>query len=223
MSGEPGPDGTQAMNAESLTPPTSDAAVVPAGGGAIPAPETSAVAVPSAASEDAATAEPAAAAAVGPADAPAVVGVPRRRSLAIVAGLTRVLRFALVLAGFGFGVLLGYQYFLTSQPAPTGQVVDPATAGNLPAPVVREFIAAVARNDADAIRSAVPATPYKALTAEMSRWEINKVTSVETLATFEDGQRTATAFVMIGRDGSQNPVAINLVVETQAGNIVGFK
>ena len=57
----------------------------------------------------------------------------------------------------------------------------------------------------------------------MSRWEINTVTSVKTLSTFEDGQRTATAFVMIGRDGSQNPVAINLIVETQAGNIVGFK
>ena len=49
------------------------------------------------------------------------------------------------------------------------------------------------------------------------------MTSVKTLATYEDGQRTATAFVMIGRDGSQNPVAINLIVETQAGNIVGFK
>ena len=39
----------------------------------------------------------------------------------------------------------------------------------------------------------------------------------------EDGQRTATAFVMIGRDSSQNPVAINLVVETETGNIVSFK
>ncbi len=212
MSGDPGPNGTPAMNADPLTPPTSDAAVVPGGAGAIPAAETGAVAVPSAA---AASAEAI--------DAPAVIGAPRRRSLAIVAGLTRVLRFALVLAGFAFGVAIGYQAFTTSEPPPTTAVVDPATAGNLPAPVVREFIAAVARNDADAIRSAVSADPYKALTAEMSRWEINTVTSVKTLATYEDGQRTATAFVMIGRDGSQNPVAINLVVETQAGNIVGFK
>ncbi len=140
-----------------------------------------------------------------------------------MAGLIRVLRFALVLAGFAFGVALGYQAFLRSEPPPTASVAELATAGNLPAPVVREFIAAVARNDADAIRSTVSADPYKALTAEMSRWEINTVTSVKTLATFEDGQRTATAFVMIGRDGSQNPVAINLIVETQAGNIVGFK
>ncbi len=88
---------------------------------------------------------------------------------------------------------------------------------------MREFIAAVGRNDADAIRSAVPATPYKALTSEMSRWEINTVTSVETLATYEDGQRTATAFVIVGRDSSRSPVAINLIVETEAGNIVGFK
>ena len=209
MSGDEGLGGTAAMNAEPLTPPASDAAVVPAGAVAVPATETGAVAAPSAAA-------PAV-------DAPAVIGAPRRRSLAIVAGLTRVLRFALVLAGFAFGVAIGYQAFTTSEPPPTTAAVDPATAGNLPAPVVREFIAAVARNDADAIRSAVAADPYKALTAEMSRWEINEVTSVKTLATYEDGQRTATAFVMIGRDGSQNPVAINLVVETQAGNIVGFK
>ena len=222
MSGNHGPDGTPAMNPEPMTPPTSDAAVAPAGSGAIPAPETGAVAIPPAASEDAAAAEPATAAAPA-ADAQPAIGAPRRRSLAIVAGFTRLLRFALLLAGFAFGVALGYQAFLRSEPPPSGQVVDAATAGNLPAPVVREFIAAVARNDADAIRSTVAADPYKALTAEMSRWEINTVTSVKTLATYEDGQRTATAFVMVGRDRSQNPVAINLIVETQAGNIVGFK
>jgi hypothetical protein len=49
------------------------------------------------------------------------------------------------------------------------------------------------------------------------------VTSVETLATYEDGTRTSTAFVMVGRDGSSNPIAINLIVETQDGNIVGFR
>jgi hypothetical protein len=69
----------------------------------------------------------------------------------------------------------------------------------------------------------VPAAPYKSLTAEMTRWEIHEVTKVDTLATYEDGQRTATAFVMIGRDSSKNPVAINLIVETDKGNIVGFK
>ena len=222
MSGEPRPDGTEAINAEPLTPPTSDAAVVPAAAGAIPVPDSAPVAAPASASGDAAAVEPAAAAAAA-VDAPPAIGAARRRRLAIVAGLTRVLRFALMLALLAVGIALGYQSFSTSQPPPTAPVVDPATAGNQPAPVVREFIAAVGRNDADAIRSAVPATPYKALTAEMSRWEINTVTSVETLATYEDGQRTATAFVMIGRNSSKNPVAINLVVETQAGNIVGFK
>jgi hypothetical protein len=143
--------------------------------------------------------------------------------MAIVAGLTRVLRFALMLALLAVGIAIGYQSFITSRPPTTGPISDPATAGNQPAPVVREFIAAVGRNDADAIRSAVPATPYKALTSEMSRWEINTVTSVDTLATYEDGQRTATAFVIVGRDSGKNPVAINLIVETQAGNIVGFK
>jgi hypothetical protein len=147
----------------------------------------------------------------------------RRRALTVVAGLTRLLRYAFMVALLAAGVAIGYQAFLTSLPAPTGPVSDAATAGNQPAPVVRELIAAIGRNDADAIRSSVPAEPYKALTSEMARWEIQEVTSVETLATYEDGQRTATAFVMIGRDNSRNPVAINLIVETQAGNIVGFK
>ena len=222
MSGEPRPDGTEAINAEPLTPPTSDAAVGPAAAGAIAVPGSAPVAAPAVASEDAATMEPAAAPTTA-VDAPPAIGGTRRRRLALVAGLTRVLRFAMMLALLAVGIALGYQSFTTSRPPVTGPVVDPATAGNQPAPVVREFIAAVGRNDADAIRSAVPATPYKALTSEMSRWEVNIVTSVETLATYEDGQRTATAFVIVGRDSGKNPVAINLIVETQAGNIVGFK
>ena len=231
MSGQPRPDTGGATNAEPLTPQSTDATVIPADAGAITPTETAAtaIAVPEAgvtvipSPGPTVTATNAGDAATAAAEAGAAPAPARRRRLAVLAGLTRLLRFALMLALLAVGVAIGYQSFLTSQPAPTGPVADPATAGNLPAPVVREFIAAVGRNDADAIRSAVPADPYKALTAEMARWEIQQVTKVETLATYEDGQRTTTAFVMIGRDSSRNPVAINLIVETEAGNIVGFK
>lgn len=229
MSGER-PVTAEAANAKPVHPPTNDPAVVSAEAGAIPPAETPAAAVPVPEagatviprSESATAIAPAEVTAEGSVVAP-VVTPARRRLLAVLAGLTRVLRFALVLAIFGVGVAIGYQSFLGSQPLPTGALVDPATAGNQPTPVVRELVAAIARDDADGIRSAVPATPYKSLASEMARWEFQEVTSVETLATYEDGARTATAFVMIGRDSNGNPVAINLIVETDASNIVTFR
>ena len=235
MRGQPLPAPGHGSKAEPVTVPSSDATVIRADANAIPPDETgaTAVSIPEAGGAVVPVPEPAEAAADAAAVPAGTVAVPaagnvavparRPRRLAVVAGLTRLARLALALGLLVVGVAIGYQTFLTSQPAPTGPVADPATAGNLPAPVVREFLAAVGRNDADAIRSAVPAAPYKSLTAEMARWEIHEVTKVETLATYEDGQRTATAFVMIGRDSSQNPVAINLVVETETGNIVSFK
>lgn len=238
MTGQPHPGPGEATTLEPVAPTSADATVVPADAGAIPPAETgatAAVAIPEAGGTALPVPDPAAAtaavaaptpeptAATTAADAGLAVPTRRPRRLAVLAGLTRVLRFAMMLALLTVGTAIGYQSFLTSQPAPTGPVADPATAGNLPAPVVREFLAAMGRNDADAIRSTLPPEPYKSLTAEMTRWEIHEVTKVDTLATYEDGQWTATAFVMIGRDSSQNPVAINLIVETQAGNIVDFK
>jgi hypothetical protein len=137
--------------------------------------------------------------------------------------LGRLLRFAFVLALFAAGVTIGYQAHLATSAVQGGPVADPATAGNQPAPVIRELIAAVESNDADRIRSVIPAEPYKRFTSEMETWSFQEVTSVETLATFEDGTRTATAFVMIGRNPQGSPVAINLVVQTNAGKIVDFK
>ncbi len=160
-----------------------------------------------------------------PADAaaPPAIRRSRRVALAAAAGLVRLLRFAVVLALFAGGVALGYSAHQSTNVGSAAPVADPATAGNQPAPVIRELIAAVESNDADRIRSVVPSEPYKLFTSEMQNWSFQEVTSVETLATFEDGTRTATAFVMIGRSAQGNPVTINLVVETDAGNIVDFK
>jgi hypothetical protein len=223
-----------ALDSEAVAPPmNSEAAAVPADGDAT---TSDAAAVP--ADADASTATPATTVttatpattpaaptdAASPADATAGVSPARRRGLAVLAGLTRLLRFAFVVAIFVGGLALGYQAFLLSEPQPTGVSAGGAvTATGEAPPVVRELIAAIGSNDADRIRSAVPADPYKSFTSEMARWEFQEVTSVETLATYVDGPRTATAFMMIGRDNAGNPIAINLVVETESGAIVGFK
>jgi len=227
MSGETRPASGEAIGVEPVSPPASESAVIPGEGAAGQAATIETGAIETGAIETGAIAPaPAAPPATAPsvaADAPPAISTARRRLLVLRAGLGRVLRFALVLAIFIGGVAFGYRAFLASQPAPSAPFSDAATAGNQASPVVREFIAAVATNDADAVRSAVPAGPYKLFTYEMERWEFQEVTSVDTLATYEDGTRTSTAFVMVGRDPSNNPIAINLIVETQDGNIVGFK
>jgi hypothetical protein len=226
MSDHPHPAQPDPTRAEP-TPPTSEAAAIPAdadaGAGSIALPAAETVAESEAVAPPAVPEAPAAATAVAVADAPPAISRARRRVLAARAGLARVLRFALVVALFIGGIAFGYQAYLSTEAARALPAIDPATAGNQASPVVREFIAAVATNDADAIRSAVPSGPYKLFTYEMERWSFQVVTSVDTLATFEDGNRTATEFVMNGRDSTGNPIAINLVVETEDGNIVSFK
>ena len=202
-----GPEpGTPPANEASVAA-TADAIAVPADGEAVETATTAAT-------------EPAA---VPVAGATPVLSRARRRSLTVVAGLSRVLRFGLVVALFAVGVALGYQSFLNQAQVTAAPGPDPATAGNQPAPVIRELIAAVGTNDADRIRAAMPSEPYKSFTSEMQRWEFKEVTAVETLATFEDGTRTATSFVMLGRDLAGNPIAMTIVAETKDGNIVGFK
>jgi len=217
------PDG---LGTEPESPPASEAS-----GGAAPAAGDVPADGPAAASAESAALP--SEAAVAPPDAavppiPAVATTPvvraaRRRGLAVVAGIGRLLRFALVVALFALGVAVGNQAFLNSQSAATRSAADPATTGKQPALVVQEFISAVGTNDADRIRSTVPAEPYKLFTSEIERWKFQQVTSVETLATYQDGPRAATAFVMLGLDTAGNPIAMDLIVETQDGNIVGFK
>jgi len=220
------PDG---LGNEPAAPPASEASVAPsaqaaAATDAVPAAELVAVHPEAAAMSADPAATPTDAAVPVPAVATTpVVSAARRRGLAVVAGVGRFLRFALVVALFALGVAVGNQAFLNSQSAATRSAADPATAGRQPALVVQEFISAVGTNDADRIRSTVPAEPYKLFTSEIERWKFQQVTSVETLGTYQDGPRAATAFVMLGLDTAGNPIAMDLIVETQDGNIVGFK
>lgn len=146
---------------------------------------------------------------------------PRRRVVAI-AGLRRVLGFALSVGLLVGGIALGYNAFVTSQPA-TAPVVDPATNGVQAPPAVAELSAALASNDADKVRAAVQGDPYKLLTSEMQRWNFRDVATVETLSTLVDGDRTATVLVIIGNATDGTPVTVNLIVQTQDGAIVSFR
>jgi hypothetical protein len=145
---------------------------------------------------------------------------PRRATFA--RGLKKLAAFAFTVALLVGGVAIGYSRYLAVQPAeqPVG---DPVTSGVQPTAAVQEFISALSTNDADAIRSAVPADPYKLLTNEMERWSFGEVSAVETLSTYIDGPRTSTAVILRGTSTDGSPVAINLVIQTMDGAIVSFR
>ena len=160
-----------------------------------------------------------------PATTPATgiaVAAERRSRARLVAGLRRFARFAIMLALLVGGAALGSRSFQASQPAPP-VLGDPVTAGVPTPPVVTEFIAAFATNNADAIRSAVPAEPYKQLASELQRWDISTITSIQTLSTFEQAGHSSTAIVMIGRSSAGNVVTINLIIQESGGKIVSFR
>ena len=154
--------------------------------------------------------------------ASAEAALPSRRRLVALAGLGRLVRFIVMVALLVAGVALGSASFQRSQP-PAPVAGDPVTAGVAPPAIVQEFVTALASNDPDAIRSAVPTDPYKLLAAELQRWDFATVTSVQTLSTFADGPRSSTAIVLIGHTSGGNPVSINLIVHADAGKIVSFR
>ena len=154
--------------------------------------------------------------------ASAEAALPSRRRLVALAGLGRLVRFIVMVTLLVAGVALGSASFQRSQP-PAPVAGDPVTAGVAPPAIVQEFVTALASNDPDAIRSAVPTDPYKLLAAELQRWDFATVTSVETLSTFADGPRSSTAIVLVGHTSGGNPVSINLIVHADAGKIVSFR
>jgi hypothetical protein len=136
-----------------------------------------------------------------------------------------VFRFAtliLTIAMLGAGVAAGYAVFLRVQPPPP-VVGDIATAGVAAPAVVKELADALATNNADALRSSMDAGPYQLLAGEMQGWSMQGVTSVKTLATMQDGSRSATEIVIIGRNTEGNPLVFNLVVQVDNNQIVSFR
>lgn len=188
--------------------------------------EPTAPAEPAAPAAEALPAEPLAAEALPaapfveptPAAAPAVDPTPRR--LRVVAATRRLLAAVLLLAIFGLGAAVGYSTFVVNEPA--APAVGGPALGDTPAPAsVQELVAGLAANDPDALRSAVPPQPFQVLTTAMQG--VQEVRSVETLATFADGPRTASHLILHVVQENGVPATFNLTVLTQDGAIVGVR
>ena len=136
--------------------------------------------------------------------------------------LWRLVTSLFALALFAGGVALGVSAYQRVQPPPP-VVGDPSTGGVPTPPVVKELAAALKSNDADSLRSAVPADPYRLLTGELQSWQIQGVTSVETLATMQDGPRSATEIIITGKAPNGDARVFNLVVHVNDNQIVDFR
>jgi hypothetical protein len=165
--------------------------------------------------------------------APEMVAAPSRRRLArerlvrarnrLATGLVLIGRTLLPIGLFAAGIALGLNIFGASRPAPA-PVVGISEMVNVEAPpVVRELIASLETNDADATRAALGSAPYGLLAGELQEWGYQEVTDVETLGTFVDGTASTTAIVLRGHDANSRPLIINLIVQVEGGAIVSFR
>jgi hypothetical protein len=214
-------------------PPPADTATPPVAPPVEPAPEsavaTAATAVADAPAAPAAvTADAAASSGAGAsADAGVATDVPAeakpRRRLAMPLAVAWALRAIIGTALFVGGIAIGYAWYQSDQVETPAVIADPATAGVATPAVVREFVAALASNDSDALRSAVTGDPYRLLAGELQKWGFQEVTSVETLATTVQGERSATEIVMRGVDTAAAPIIINLIVHTEGNAITDFR
>jgi hypothetical protein len=86
-----------------------------------------------------------------------------------------------------------------------------------------EFITALGSNDADGLRSSLDVQPHADLTSEFKRFDIQKVTGVETLGTSVDGTRSATEILVRSVKTDGLPFDVNLVILVNNGKIEGFR
>lgn len=167
---------------------------------------------------------PATAEAGSAADAPAAGAPATARRLALTASMARLGRLLVTIALLVLGGAIGVMAFQAREAPGTAPAAgDPATAGIAAPAVVLELADAMAANDTDRIRAAVPGDPYGLLTKEMGNWSFGEVTGVDALATYQDEGRTATELVVHGRTSSGSPLLINLIVHVEGGVIVNFR
>lgn len=143
----------------------------------------------------------------------------RRGALGGLRTLAVVAIVALLLVG---GVALGTYIFQTAR-ANTGAAAGPASSLVDPPPAAQEFIAALAANDEDAVRSSLDMEPHKDLMREMERRAVQKVNKIEVLGTAADGPRSATEILMQYQREDGISTAINLVILVDDGKIEGFR
>jgi hypothetical protein len=146
----------------------------------------------------------------------------KRRHFGLGVIILRLASLAFTLLLLVGGGAIGAAIFQRTQPPPI-LVGDVSTGGIDAPPVVKELTDALTTNNADSIRSAVSTGPYEKLAAELQQWNIQGVTSVETLATMKDGPRTATEIIIRAKTADGNPLIINLVVHVADNKIVNFR
>jgi hypothetical protein len=193
-----------------------------------------AIAAADAAADEGATAETAAAiVAAAPTTTTAAETTPVAETQAAEAGPSRraaagrVLRqLGVVVVSVGLfvgGIALGSYLFQTTRPAPVGGGTGVVVNSDGPPAVAQEFISALARNDADALRSSLDQEPHLDLTREMTKFGIQRVDNVEVLGTHVDGAMSATEILMQYESTDGTPFAINLVILVDGGKIEGFR
>jgi hypothetical protein len=153
-----------------------------------------------------------------PPAASTVVG--RRRRLGL--GMWRLGRVLMSVGLLIVGIVLGATIFNAVQPK------DPAIVAGVPSTVpppaaVQEFITALNADNSDAVRAAVPPDPYRLLAGELDARSYQEITSVDTLGTLIDGDKSATAIIIHGTATSGQELTINLVVHAENGVIVTFR
>jgi hypothetical protein len=146
----------------------------------------------------------------------------RARRLRIKSWGIRLGTLLITLALFAGGLALGALAFDRSQP-PAPTVGDPSTGGVSAPAIVRELADALATNNSDSLRSAVSGDPYRLLAGEIQSWNMQGVTSVQTLATMQDGPRSVTEIIITGRTAAGDPLVFNLVVHVTDNQIVNFR
>lgn len=155
---------------------------------------------------------------------PVVSAGPHRRRIGLAVDITRLARIVIAIALLAGGAALGAASFQAQQARqPITVTGDPATAGFAAPAVVQEFRDALASNDTDQVRAAVPGDPFEQLTKEMGTWSFSHITAVETLATYQDEGRTATELVIRGRNAEGGSILINLIVHAENGVITMFR
>lgn len=153
------------------------------------------------------------------ATAAAPAGQSRLRLLAMT---RRLGGFAFTLALLVAGGWAGGEAFRNSQPV-AAPPANPAVAG-VPAPaVVQELAAAIKSNDTDRVRTSMAKEIFDSYAAELQKYSLSTVDSVEIVGTFVDGPRTATMLVLTARRTDTSPFALFLVVQTQDEQIVRLR
>lgn len=157
----------------------------------------------------------------------------RRRRLVILAGLGRIARFGVMLALFVGGLALGVARYQVSEP-PSQPTAGSAVTSGVEAPAsVKAMMQSLTLNDMDLLRASVAALrdgqgtivsdPYRLLVGELQTIGMVEVTDVESLSTFVDGTRSATALIISGHGPQGIVISRHLIVQTVSGQIVTFK